>query len=118
MTLRSVLVVAALGLPALLSTGCQQSSGSGRPKVAFVSNNPASFWTIAEAGTRKAATDFDVEVLFRKPAQGDAAVQKEIIDTLVNQGIKAIAISVIDPKNQSSYLKQIGSKVALLTQDN
>jgi ribose transport system substrate-binding protein len=97
-------------------SGC--SGGSGRPKVAFVSNNPETFWTIAEAGAQKAAQETDVELLFRKPAQGDAATQKEVIDTAVNQGIKAIAISVIDPKNQRAYLDEVAGKVPLLAVDN
>jgi ribose transport system substrate-binding protein len=87
-------------------------------KVAFVSNNPASFWTIAEAGARKAGEEFNAEVLFKRPAQGDAAQQKEVIDALLNQGIGAISISVIDPKNQTPYLDEIAAKVPLLAVDN
>jgi ribose transport system substrate-binding protein len=104
----------ALALAAL--PACQQ--GSGKIKVAFVSNNPESFWTIAEAGTQKAAAEEDVEVVFRKPPQGDAALQKEIIDTVLGQGVKAIAVSVIAPKDQRVYLNQIADKVPLITQDN
>jgi ribose transport system substrate-binding protein len=105
------LVVALPSLPA-----CQQ--GSTKTRVAFVSNNPESFWTIAEAGTKKAAEEENVEVLFRKPAQGDAALQKEIIDTVLGQGVKAIAVSVIAPKDQRAYLDEIAAKVPLITQDN
>ena len=107
-------LLAALALAGL--AGCQK--GPAKTKVAFVSNNPESFWTIAEAGTRKAAAEEDVEVLFRKPAQGDAALQKEKIDEVVNQGVKALAVSVIDPKNQRAYLDEIAAKVPLITQDN
>jgi ribose transport system substrate-binding protein len=99
----------------LCGTGCR---GSGKIKVAFVSNNPESFWTIAEAGAKKAAQEKDVDVLFRMPTSGDASVQKEVIDTVVGQGIKGIAISVIDPKNQGAYLNEIAGKVQLLTVDN
>jgi ribose transport system substrate-binding protein len=90
----------------------------GRPRVAFVSNNEAEFWTIAEAGTRKAEKEFDVEVLFRRPKSPTAAAQKEIIQDLLSQDVKAIAISVIDPANQTEYLDQIAGKVALITVDN
>jgi ribose transport system substrate-binding protein len=102
----------------LLTVSMRYNHGSGKPKVAFVSNNAESFWSIAEAGTRKAAAEEDVEVLFRKPAQGDAAQQKEHIDTILGQGIQALAISVIDPDNQAPYLDEIAEKVPLLTQDN
>ncbi len=109
---RSVLAAAAVALvPAC--------SGSGKTKVAFVSNNPEEFWSIAEAGAMKAGSeDPPLEVLFRKPAQGDAAVQQEIIDSLLNQDIKCLAVSVIDPKNQGKYLNEIAGKVQLLTVDN
>lgn len=113
----------AIVFPVAILLGCQSGQQpppgtAPRPKVAFVSNNAESFWTIAEAGTKKASADLNVEVLFRKPAQGDAALQKEIIDNLLNQGIQSIAISVIDPKNQNNYLKEISGRVPLLTQDN
>ncbi len=100
----------------VVSLGCK--SDSGKPRVAFVSNNAESFWNIAEKGANKAADEFDVKLYFEKPAEGDSAEQKEKIDQVMNQGIKAIAISVIDPDNQNNYLKSIARKVSLLTQDN
>jgi ribose transport system substrate-binding protein len=96
--------------------GCK--GDSGKPRVAFVTNNPESFWTIAEKGANKAADEFDVELYFRKPSKGDAAEQKDKIDQVLNQGVKAIAISVISPEKQNDYLKSIGKRVNLLTQDN
>ncbi len=98
------------------TSGCKGSSG--KPRVAFVSNNPEAFWSIAEVGANKAAQEADVDLSFKKPPRGDAAEQKEIIDQVLNQGVQAIAISVIDPKNQTRYLQSIAKKVALLTQDN
>jgi ribose transport system substrate-binding protein len=116
--MRSLRVLGCLGLALLLglSLGCRR--GSGKTKVAFVTNNAEAFWTIAEAGARKAAREEDVELLYRKPDTGDVAVQKQLIDTVINQRVKAIAISVIDPKNQRGYLDEIAEKVPLLTQDN
>src|SRR6187402_3055347 len=97
------LTACALLLAAAL--GCK--SDAGKPKVAFVSNNPEAFWNIAEAGANKAAGEVGVTLLFRKPSPGNAATQKEEIDTVINQGVKAIAVSVIDPKNQTDYLDEI-----------
>jgi ribose transport system substrate-binding protein len=99
------------------ATGCR-GSNSSKPRVAFVTNNPDPFWKIAEAGAKKAATESDVELFFRMPSPGSVTTQKEEIDTVLNQGVKAIAVSVIDPKNQSDYLDEIASKASLLTQDN
>jgi ribose transport system substrate-binding protein len=108
------LVWAAATLSLLGLVGC----GSGKPRVAFVSNNPEDFWKIARAGATDAGQEFGVEVLFRMPDSGDAAVQKEVIDTVLGQGVKAVAVSVIDPENQSDYLDEIAGKVKLLTVDN
>jgi ribose transport system substrate-binding protein len=109
-------LLAALALAGL--AGCQKT-GPAKTKVAFVSNNAFDFWTIAEAGCRKAEGELkDVEVAFRKPANGTAADQKEIIDALLTQGTQAIAISVIDPQNQTNYLNRIADKIPLITQDN
>ena len=107
-------LAAALALGLLM--GCQ---GSGKPKVAFVSNNPDPFWAIARGGAEKAAAESDVDLVFRMPDPGDAATQKEVVDTVLNQGVKAIAVSVTDPKNQGAYFKNdVSSRVPLLTQDN
>lgn len=95
--------------------GC---GGSSKPTVAFVTNNAAEFWSYAEAGCRKAEKEFGVPVEFRRPQTDTAAAQKEIIDGLRDKGVQAIAVSVIDPKNQTRYLKQIASSVKMLTQDN
>lgn len=95
---------------------CQQSN-SGKPKVAFVTNNAEPFWTIAEAGCKKAEKEFNVEVVVRMPANG-ASEQTEIINTLKNQDIKAMAISVINPKGQSSHIDEVAAKMPVITQDN
>ena len=76
-------------------------------KLAFVTNNTAEFWTIAEAGTTKGEQECGVKCLFRRPPTGTAAEQKEQIEDLLTQGVQAIAISVNDPKNQHDYLNQI-----------
>ena len=52
------------------------------------------------------------------PKTPDAAGQKEIIEDLLTRGVKAIAISVIDPENQVEYLNKIADRVPLITQDN
>jgi ribose transport system substrate-binding protein len=110
-TLLAALAVAGLA-------GCQKG-GPAKTKVAFVSNNSFDFWSIAEAGCRKAEGELkDVEVQFRKPANATPADQKEIIDSLLAQGTQAIAISVINPENQTNYLNRIADKVPLITQDN
>lgn len=93
-------------------------SGATGTKIGFVTNNAEQFWNIAEAGTRKAEKDLGVEVIFRRPGTGTAGEQKEIIEDLLTQDVKGIAISVNDPKNQIDMLNSVAERVPLITQDN
>lgn len=116
MRVSKFLTVAVCGALLAFSAGCKRSAS--KTKVAFVSNNPESFWVIAEAGAKKAADEAGVELLFRKPSPGNVATQKEAIDTALSQGVKGIAVSVIDPKNQTDYLDEIAAKADLIAVDN
>jgi ribose transport system substrate-binding protein len=100
-----------------LVPGCNNQN-AGKIKVAFVTNNPKEFWLFAEAGAAKGAEEAGVELSFRRPPNGTAAEQKEIIDALLAQGVKAIAISVINPENQTDYLNEIAERVPVLAVDN
>ncbi len=95
---------------------CNRSSG--KPKIAVVTNCTADFWSICEAGATKAAQDNDVELLFRQPEKMDASVQMPIVDAFVKQGVKGIAVSVIDPDGQTKSLALLAKKVPLITMDN
>jgi ribose transport system substrate-binding protein len=116
--LSAPLIFALAGCNSNKPTGAAKSGGGDRPKVAFVSNNAFDFWTYAQAGCQTASAEAGVDCIFKKPDPGDAAVQKQIIDDLVNQGVKAIAVSVIDPTNQTGDLDTVASKVSLVTVDN
>jgi ribose transport system substrate-binding protein len=108
-----------VGLLLTAVPACNQQSGPSRIRVAFVTNNPETFWNIAEKGCAKAAKEFDVEVIFRKPdVGGDASKQTDILNDLVNQDIKGLAVSVINPNGQNEHLTEISTKVPLITQDN
>ena len=113
------LALAILGIGIAFTAACRQNSaGPEKTRVAFVSNNAAPFWTIAEAGTAKAASELGVEVFFRRPLNGTAAEQKEIIEDLLTRKVQAIAISVNDPVNQRDFLNRIADRVPVITQDN
>lgn len=105
--------------------GCQKTTGqatgteSSSPlKLAFISNNPFEFWTIAERGTDKAKAELGVEVTFRRPARGSAAEQKQIIEDLLAKGVKGIAISPNDAASFAPYLNQVAEKALLVTVDS
>ena len=104
------------------SSGTNSTGGTGagtKHKLAFVTNNASDFWTIARKGTEKAAKDIpSIEVEFRIPSDGTAAEQQRVIDDLLAKGIQGIAISPVDPKNQTQMLNKAASQTLVVTQDS
>src|SRR5262245_821045 len=87
--------------------------------LAFISNNPHEFWTIARRGTEAAAKKFDINVEFYMPAYGTASEQHRIVEDLVVKGVRGIAISPNDAGHQSRVLDGIIPKtVGFITQDS
>lgn len=106
-----------LALSVLLPLGCNQKSGGKR--LAFVTNNASDFWTIARKGTEKADEELpDVTVEFKIPGDGTAAEQKRIIDDLLAKGVEGIAISPVDPANQTELINQTAKQTLVVTQDS
>ena len=104
-------------LAALLLLGC--SNTPKKKKLAFVTNNAANFWTIAKRGCEKADQELDdVDVEFKIPGEGTAAEQKRIIDDLLARGVDGIAISPVDPINQTQLLNDISKQALVFTQDS
>src|SRR5688572_2284247 len=113
-------------LLSLLIAACQPGPSGGRSgdagtkhKLAFVTNNASEFWTIARKGTEKAAKDIpNIQVEFRIPSDGTAAEQQRVIDDLLAKGIHGIAISPVDPVNQTQMLNRAASQALVVTQDS
>jgi ribose transport system substrate-binding protein len=89
-----------------------------KPTIAFVTNQIASFWNIAEVGAKDAGEDFDVDVDVRFPNEATATKQKQIIEDLLSSGIDALAISPIDAVNQRDMLNGWAKKIPLITHDS
>ena len=129
---KSMRSIVCLVLFTLLLTGCQNpgSSGTnstvnggksagGAHKLAFVTNNASDFWIIARKGTEKAAREIPgIEVEFRIPADGTAAEQQRQVDDLLAKGIHGIAISPVDPANQTPMLNRAAAGALVVTQDS
>jgi ribose transport system substrate-binding protein len=117
-------LIATLVCVAAVAAGCQ-SRESGTPggtktlKIAFVTNNSADFWTIARRGVEKADQELaDVEAEFRLTADGTAAEQQRVVDDLLTKGVDAIAISPVDPQNQTAMLDAAAKRALVFTQDS
>lgn len=89
-----------------------------KPTIAFVTNQIASFWNIAEVGANDAGEDFKVNVDVRFPNEATATKQKQIVEDLLSSGINAIAISPIDAVNQRDMLNAWAKKIPLITHDS
>lgn len=88
-------------------------------RLAFVTNNSADFWTIARQGVEKADAELnDVTADFKITSDGTAADQKRIIDDLLAGGINGLAISPVDPQNQTTLINDAASKALVFTQDS
>src|SRR5260370_16019681 len=97
----------------MLVIGCSpRGASSNKLKVAFVTNNAADFWTIARKGCEKASSELaNVDVEFKIPSDGTAAEQRRIVDDLLAKGISGVAISPVDPKNQTQMINDIAKRV-------
>src|SRR5256884_3959961 len=103
---------------ALTLAGCGRQPSTTR-RLAFVTNNASDFWTIARRGTDKADGELDnVEVEFRISADGTAADQKRIVDDLLAKGINGMAISPVDPANQTQMINDAARSILVITQDS
>jgi len=115
MSLKRIAVLCGLGLLAL--SGCARQPSSTK-RIAFITNNAADFWTIARKGTEKADAELaDIEVEFRL-GDGTAAAQKRILDDLLAKGVDGIAISPVDPANQTAMLNDAAKQALVFTHDS
>jgi ribose transport system substrate-binding protein len=117
-SLRPALAAAFCLFAVCSSYECAQAA-SKNVKLAFVTNNASDFWTIARAGCTQASKDLgNISVEFKIPADGTAATQTSILDDLLSKGIDGIAISPVDPKNESLKLNNVGKQALLFTTDS
>lgn len=109
-----------VGLAIVMNLDCSPAGGPGNKfKVAFVTNNAADFWTIARKGCEQADSELDnVEVEFKIPSDGTAAEQRRIIDDLMARGVSGIAISPVDPSNQTQMINELAKRILVITQDS
>ena len=114
----------------LVLAGCNKSettstSGSGggesgkKVRLAFVTNNAADFWTYARAGCNQAVKEQpNISLEFKIPEDGTAATQTRILDDLLAKGVDGIAISPVDPTNETLKLNEVAKQALLFTHDS
>jgi len=132
---RPLPALGACALALMLLAGCHNDSktadgaqtpstspggGAGQTQLAFVANNASDYWKICQGGTKAAQKELGsgVSVQFITPADGSAATQKSDVDDLLSKGVKGIAISPVDPANETPYLNTVAAKASLITSDS
>jgi len=90
-----------------------------KPRIVFVTNNASDFWTIARKGTEKAQAELpNVKIEFQINPDGSAAGQQRLVDDLLATGIAGMAISPVDPKNQTQMINRAADQALVFTQDS
>ena len=116
---RVLAIVVALALISSCRSNTANSGSAAPTTLAFVTNNSSDFWTIARRGVEKADAELsDVSVEFRIDSAGTAAEQKRIIDDLLTKHVAGIAISPVDPQNQTPLLDDVAKQALVFTQDS
>ena len=101
------------------NTGGGGGAGGKNLRLAFVCNNASDFWTIARKGVEKADQELpNATVEFVIPSEGTAADQQQKVDDLLVKGIDGMAISPVDPTNQTPMLNAAAEKTIVFTQDS
>jgi len=100
-----------------IMSGCVRDRPSVR-RLAFVTNNAADFWTIARKGTDQADAELAGATVEFRLGDGTAAEQKRIVDDLLAKGVDGIAISPVDPANQTGMLNDAARQAVVFTHDS
>ncbi len=106
-----------------MAIGCNKTETSAtaqkKLKLAFITNNSADFWTICRAGCNKAMEENpDIDVDFQMLADSSAAGQVRVIDDLLARGEQGIALSPVDPTNETPKLNDTAKSVVVFCADS
>lgn len=111
-TVATAAAIAALGVGAAFA--------QEKPKVAFVPQIVGiPYFNAMEAGGKKAAEDLGVEFVYSGPVDGNPVDQLQIVQSLIDQGVNALAVSVLDASAIAPVAEAAKAKgVKLFTSDS
>ena len=108
------MTIAATAIAVAIIVGC--SKPSEKSDFAYVTNGVDPFWDLCAAGVRIAEKEFGVKCEVHMPTKG-VVDQKRILEAMVAKGVKGIAVSPVDPENQTGHLNEIAQVTKLITHD-
>jgi len=87
-------------------------------RFAFVTNNSADFWNIAEKGLRKAEKDLGVKVDVYRPLKGEVADQQRFLEDIIVKEYDGAAVSPISPDALTGTFERVAAKMPLVCDDS
>jgi len=108
------MTIASTAIAVAIVVGC--SKPSEKSDFAYVTNGVDPFWDLCAAGVRIAEKEFGVKCEVHMPTKG-VVDQKRILEAMVAKGVKGIAVSPVDPDNQTGHLNEIAQVTKLITHD-
>jgi ribose transport system substrate-binding protein len=94
----------------------ESKQDKSRASYAFITNGVADFWEHARSGANAAGKDLGVDVVVIMPSNLTDQTRK--IEDLLTRGIDGIAISAIDPKNQTDIINKAAEQTNVISHDS
>lgn len=80
------------------------------PKIGMLTKSKSAFWVAAEQGAQKAGAELGAEVIAKSPLnEGDVAIQIQLLNSFVEQGVDAI---VIAPSSKDTLVAPLAAAAA------
>jgi rhamnose transport system substrate-binding protein len=87
----------------------------GKPRVAFIPQIVGiPYFNAMEAGGNKAAEKLGVQFIYQGPVDTNPVDQLQILSNLIDQGVEAIAISVLDASSLDPVIEQAKEKGSII----
>ncbi|MCB8883531.1 autoinducer 2 ABC transporter substrate-binding protein [Acidisoma cellulosilytica] len=111
---------AAFGAALALSPLAAGAQAADLPSVAFVPQlTGIPYFNAMQAGGEKAAKEFGVHFIYTGPVDANPVDQLQIVQNLVNQGVQAISVSILDASSLAPVVAQAKAKgLKLFTSDS
>lgn len=88
---------------------CGDAAFAG-PKIGVLTKSKSDFWVVAEQGAQKAGAELGAEVIAKSPLnEGDVAIQIQLLNGFVAQGVDAI---VIAPSSKDTLIAPLATAAA------
>jgi ABC-type sugar transport system substrate-binding protein len=85
-----------------LAIAASPALAAGKPRVAFVPQlTGIPYFNAMQDGGNRAAKAFDVDFVYTGPVDANPVDQLQIVQNLINQGIEAISVSILDASAMS-----------------